>query len=241
MSNHAVLFTRASQRGAGRRQADVQPADPRLRPRRSRRFRPPVGAARPGHRGRPARAAAGHRDRRRGRPRPPASRPRRTEELGRLADAFNAMTGATPDRGAEREALIERLEPSNRELEDFAFVASHDLQEPLRKIRTFGDLLEQKWGDRLDAGGRDYLATDAGGRRPHADPHPRAAPVLPHRDEARAAVAGRARPPDPGGALRSVGPARRERRNGRGRRAPHGRGRDPCRCASCSRTCSATA
>ena len=84
--------------------------------------------------------------------------PRRTEELDRLADAFNSMTTRRLAAVKEREALIVRLEQSNRELEDFAFVASHDLQEPLRKIRTFGDLLEQKWGDRLDADGRDYLA-----------------------------------------------------------------------------------
>lgn len=84
--------------------------------------------------------------------------PRRLEELGRLADAFNAMTARRLAVTREREDLIRRLEMSNRELEDFAFVASHDLQEPLRKIRTFGDLIEQKWGDRLDAVGRDYLA-----------------------------------------------------------------------------------
>jgi len=84
--------------------------------------------------------------------------PRRLEDLRTLADAFNAMTARRLAAMNEREDLIRRLENSNRELEDFAFVASHDLQEPLRKIRTFGDLIEQKWGDRLDAAGRDYLA-----------------------------------------------------------------------------------
>ena len=45
------------------------------------------------------------------------------------------------------------LKRSNRELEDFAYVASHDLQEPLRKIRMFGDRLELKCGEMLDETG----------------------------------------------------------------------------------------
>jgi len=49
------------------------------------------------------------------------------------------------------------LERSNRELEQFAYVASHDLQEPLRKIRTFGDRLEVKCGDLLDETARDCV------------------------------------------------------------------------------------
>jgi PAS domain S-box-containing protein len=57
-------------------------------------------------------------------------------------------------------ALLEHnraLERSNRELQEFAFSASHDLQEPLRKIQAFGDLLEKSVGDELGERSRDYL------------------------------------------------------------------------------------
>jgi two-component system, chemotaxis family, CheB/CheR fusion protein len=49
------------------------------------------------------------------------------------------------------------LELSNRDLEDFAHVASHDLQEPLRKIRTFSDRLMTAYHESLDDEARDYL------------------------------------------------------------------------------------
>jgi PAS domain S-box-containing protein len=54
-------------------------------------------------------------------------------------------------------ALAQRLQRSNRELEQFASVAAHDLQEPLRKIEAFGDRLRAKCGDQLDEQGKDYL------------------------------------------------------------------------------------
>ncbi|MGH8613956.1 MAG: sensor histidine kinase [Gammaproteobacteria bacterium] len=54
-------------------------------------------------------------------------------------------------------ALGVELERSNRELQDFASIASHDLQEPLRKIQAFGDRLKARYGEALEAQGRDYL------------------------------------------------------------------------------------
>ena len=62
----------------------------------------------------------------------------------------------------EQARYAAELERSNRELEQFAYVASHDLQEPLRKIRTFGDRLEMKCNDMLDEDG-------PGVRQPHAE------------------------------------------------------------------------
>jgi signal transduction histidine kinase len=57
----------------------------------------------------------------------------------------------------ELKVYAEELQRSNRELEDFAFVASHDLQEPLRKIRAFGDRLSTSYVDDLDDRGIDYI------------------------------------------------------------------------------------
>ena len=50
-----------------------------------------------------------------------------------------------------------RLKASNRELEEFAYVASHDLQEPLRKVQAFGERLKDACGDRLEGRAVDYL------------------------------------------------------------------------------------
>jgi light-regulated signal transduction histidine kinase (bacteriophytochrome) len=50
-----------------------------------------------------------------------------------------------------------QLERSNRELQDFAYVASHDLQEPLRKIVVFGERLKEQGAGKLDEQSTDYL------------------------------------------------------------------------------------
>jgi two-component system, LuxR family, sensor kinase FixL len=57
----------------------------------------------------------------------------------------------------EQAHWAEELERSNQELEQFAYVASHDLQEPLRKIRMFSDRLEVKCGGQLDETGRECI------------------------------------------------------------------------------------
>lgn len=49
------------------------------------------------------------------------------------------------------------LERSNRELQDFAYVSSHDLQEPLRKIQAFGDRIKSREKDQLSERGQEYL------------------------------------------------------------------------------------
>lgn len=61
------------------------------------------------------------------------------------------------ERTVELQVYAEELARSNRELEDFAFVASHDLQEPLRKIRAFGNRISTGYAEALDERGQDFL------------------------------------------------------------------------------------
>lgn len=81
------------------------------------------------------------------------------DESGQLR-AFSKITRDLTEQRRQEErlkAVAHRLRESNRELEQFAAVASHDLQEPLRKIQTFADRLQTRCGHTLDERGRDYL------------------------------------------------------------------------------------
>lgn len=57
----------------------------------------------------------------------------------------------------ELKKLLIDLEISNQELERFAYVASHDLQEPLRMVTSFLQLIEKKYNDKLDDEGREFI------------------------------------------------------------------------------------
>ncbi len=85
-------------------------------------------------------------------------------ELGQLAQSFDQMADEISERELERDrnvaALKEytlNLEHSNEELRNFTNVASHDLQEPLRKIQTFGEMLQDRYSGALDSRGLNYL------------------------------------------------------------------------------------
>ncbi|MGH8562914.1 MAG: sensor histidine kinase [Gammaproteobacteria bacterium] len=72
------------------------------------------------------------------------------DEIAQVDQAFHTMATILTRRTTD-------LNASNRELQDFATVASHDLQEPLRKIEAFGGRLKTRYDQVLDEQGRDYL------------------------------------------------------------------------------------
>lgn len=78
---------------------------------------------------------------------------------GRLAGLVCVSADISERKAAEEKLRVfaAQLERSNQELQDFASVASHDLQEPLRKIQAFAGRLQAKCGDRIGEQGRDYL------------------------------------------------------------------------------------
>jgi PAS domain S-box-containing protein len=81
------------------------------------------------------------------------------DEAGRPTGLRTFLLDITQRKRAEITLLeqADKLSRSNAELEQFAYVASHDLQEPLRKIQAFGDRLKTKYEAALGAEGLDYL------------------------------------------------------------------------------------
>jgi two-component system, sensor histidine kinase len=86
------------------------------------------------------------------------------DEIGQLALSFNHMAeelAQSINRQNKTEELLKdyarKLEQSNGNLEQFAYVASHDLQEPLRTITNFARLLEEREKDELDATSKKYM------------------------------------------------------------------------------------
>ena len=97
----------------------------------------------------------------------PAGKSFSRDEIGRLANNFNKMAEELERLGIENREVNSSLEKKvrqrtaeieskNKELEQFAYVASHDLQEPLRTISGFVELLQNQYRGRLDDNADKY-------------------------------------------------------------------------------------
>jgi len=78
-------------------------------------------------------------------------------DLRRRQEIAKSLTNTCDNLEQKVLERTQELEQSNRELQEFAYVASHDLQEPLRKIQVFGDRLKAKAADKFDESSLDYL------------------------------------------------------------------------------------
>lgn len=81
----------------------------------------------------------------------------RERELGRSLEILATESAERREANERLEATLADLKRSNEELEQFAYIASHDLQEPLRMIASYTQLLDQRYGDRLDDKARKFI------------------------------------------------------------------------------------
>lgn len=81
----------------------------------------------------------------------------RDDEFGVLARGFDDMAGAIAEREDQLRATIDQLAHSNSELERFAVVAAHDLQEPLRMVASYTQLLKRRYHGHLGADADEFI------------------------------------------------------------------------------------
>ena len=80
------------------------------------------------------------------------------EDVDSMRERIVAELSSLREAHDQLDEQTRELARSNAELEQFAYVASHDLQEPLRKVASFCQLIEQRYEDQLDERGRQYIA-----------------------------------------------------------------------------------
>jgi len=89
-----------------------------------------------------------------------AQKPYFIKELTTLSNAvaqLDAVQKQMNEKDSQLQANVRELKRANEDLEQFAHIASHDLQEPLRKLQQFSDLLVEDYKDKLDEDGRFFL------------------------------------------------------------------------------------
>ena len=77
--------------------------------------------------------------------------------ISRNINAQVASENALQEYAHELERINQQLKSSNKELEEFAYIASHDLKEPLRTVASYVQLIERRFGHLIDDEGREYI------------------------------------------------------------------------------------
>ena len=83
----------------------------------------------------------------------------RNEQISDLLAIKEKLNQELISEKEKLERLAEELQRSNKELDDFAYISSHDLKEPLRGINNYANFLLEDYSDKLDDEGKNMLVT----------------------------------------------------------------------------------